>query len=518
MSDAYDVIVIGGGLGGLTAAALLARAGRKTLLIERHLTVGGAASTYRVGDLTVEGSLHATSDPHDPRDPKHGVLARLGVLDAVEWVPTGDFYEVRGRPLGEPFVLPDGFAAARQALNARFPSATAGIGAVLGDMERIAAVVGILSQGRAALRNPRDAIAVLARLPPLVTGWRRSLGDRLRRAFGDDEAVKFALAANLGYYHDDPETLWWIFFALAQGSYLASGGRYIRGGSHRLSEVIARAFTAAGGELLLGRSVNEILIDAHGRTCGVAHASGEGRERRERGEARARVVIGNAAPAALADMLPAPARERFTARYGQRALSIALFALTLGLAVRPCELGLRHYSTFLLPSWMRRLADFGRASALMAQAPGNAMPPFAVVDYAAIDSGLGGPPYPVSVVGADRVANWAGLDGPAFDSKRDRWRDAIIAAIDREFPGFAAKVVASVFSPASAMSRYLNAPAGAIYGFAPLPPAGAIWKGPPNSPRTPIDGLYLASSYAGSGGFTGAIISAAQAAEQVLSA
>jgi len=94
MSTQYDVVVIGAGLGGLTAAALLARAGRKTLLIERNHSVGGAASTYKVCDLVVEASLHETADPHDPVEPKHHVLKRLGVLDAVQWVPTGAFYEV----------------------------------------------------------------------------------------------------------------------------------------------------------------------------------------------------------------------------------------------------------------------------------------------------------------------------------------------------------------------------------------------------------------------------------------
>jgi hypothetical protein len=50
---------------------------------------GGAASSYKVGDLFVEGSLHETSNPHDPRDPKHDPLTRAGVLDAVKWIPSG---------------------------------------------------------------------------------------------------------------------------------------------------------------------------------------------------------------------------------------------------------------------------------------------------------------------------------------------------------------------------------------------------------------------------------------------
>jgi phytoene dehydrogenase-like protein len=247
MADAYDVIVIGGGLGGLTAAGLVARAGRKTLLIERIHGVGGAASTYKAGDLVVEASLHATSDPRDTIDPKHHVLARLGVFDNVEWVPTGAVYEVRGGPVGEPFLLPEGFAQARHALVQRSPSATAAIGSVLGEMEHIATGLGTLSKGREAFRNPVKGFLAVARLGPLVKGWRISVSERFDRAFGDDEAVKCALAANLAYYHDDPATLWWVLFAAAQGGYLASGGRYIRGGSQRLSHALARALRGALG-------------------------------------------------------------------------------------------------------------------------------------------------------------------------------------------------------------------------------------------------------------------------------
>src|SRR3954468_15155745 len=143
----YDVVVIGAGLGGLTAGAILARAGRKVLVIERSNSVGGAASSYKSGDLFIEGSLQQTSDPHDRRDPKHDALTRAGVLDAVKWIPAGALYQARGGPLGEPFVMPDNFDAARQALTARFPESRAGIDQLLGEMHRIASAMGTLSQG-----------------------------------------------------------------------------------------------------------------------------------------------------------------------------------------------------------------------------------------------------------------------------------------------------------------------------------------------------------------------------------
>ena len=87
----YDVIVIGSGLGGLTAGALFARAGHRVLILERNAEFGGAATTYQHGSLTIEASLHETTDPHNPRDWKSRAFRALGILDDLEFVPVGDF-------------------------------------------------------------------------------------------------------------------------------------------------------------------------------------------------------------------------------------------------------------------------------------------------------------------------------------------------------------------------------------------------------------------------------------------
>jgi phytoene dehydrogenase-like protein len=511
----YDVVVIGAGLGGLTAAGLLARAGRKVLVLERNDSVGGAATTYAVGSLTVEASLHETADPHAPSEPKHGPLERLGLLDAVEWVPIDALYQVRGGPVGEAFTLPDSFAGARAALTERFAGERAGIDRLLDTMAQICRSLGTLSRGRDAFRNPREGFGALAKLGPVIRDWQRSLAEVLQNAFGDNEAAKCAVAANLPYYHDDPATMWWIHFAIAQGGYFASGGRYVRGGSQRLSEALAGAVTAAGGTILIGRTATEIRLDADGRPASVVHTDAQGGG--DPVVAATRWVAGNAAPAVLAAMLGEPASRRFAAAYRGRALSMSIFSLTCGLAVRPATLGISAYSTVLLPDWIERLADYRLCRGVLRGDPAEESSPLLVmVDYSAIDSGLGGPPYPVAFVGVDRVDNWAGLDAAAYRAKRQRWAERIIAIAEQNYPGLAASVVASTFNTARSVERHLNAPDGAIYGFAPSPPRAPIWRGFERGPRTPVPGLYLASAYGGSGGFTGAILAGANAADQIL--
>lgn len=486
----YDAVVIGAGLGGLTAGAILAREGRKVLVIERGNSVGGAASSYKVGDLFVEGSLHLTSAPHDKRDPKHAALARAGVLDAVNFVPAGLLYKVSGGALDRPFVLPDDFAAARAALSERFPYAARGITQFLDEMQAIA--------GR------------LAASSPMADGQDISLAHKLDELFGDDEAVKCALAANLSYLHDDPATLSWSAFATVQGALLQSGGRYVQGGSQRLSSALARAIMRAGGEVLLRRVAGAIALDGDGAACGLTHTARDGSDPQR---VEARCVIGNAAPAVLAELLPPQAAARLTARYAAQPRSISLFALTLGLSQPPSTFGVDAYSTQILPPWLARLGDYAQGTRLMADEPGDRMPPLSVVDYAAIDAGVPAPPYVVSVVGPDHVGNWDGLAAEDYRARRGRWQDAIVATLDRHYPGIASAVTHAAFNTALSVQQYLNAPGGAVYGLAPV-------IGAPNdarSVRSEVPGLYLASAYAGLGGYSGVVQAAATCADAVLS-
>lgn len=62
MTNNYDVIVIGAGNGGLSAAATTARGGLKTLVLERHNLPGGSATSFVRGRFEFESALHELCD------------------------------------------------------------------------------------------------------------------------------------------------------------------------------------------------------------------------------------------------------------------------------------------------------------------------------------------------------------------------------------------------------------------------------------------------------------------------
>jgi phytoene dehydrogenase-like protein len=272
----------------------------------------------------------------------------------------------------------------------------------------------------------------------------------------------------------------------------------------------------SGGSVLLGAAVASIEVDSSGAVTAVETAA-RGEKPSQRIEAR--LVLANNAPDAIARMLPEEAGQRFAAAFAGRPLSTSLFSVHLGLKANPAQFGLTGYSTIHLPSWVTALSDYAKSAALLGANPAGKLPPFAIANYGAIDARLDdGGPILVSLAGTDDVSNWRGLSKDQERARRDAWLDAILEELERQYPGFTGAVEQKVFLSAASMERYLGTPDGAVYGFDPIPPAQPLWRGMPRSPKTPVQGLYLASSWGGSGGFSGAMAAGSEAAGLAIAA
>src|SRR5258705_3983667 len=133
--DRYDAIVVGSGLGGLTSAALLARAGRSVLIVERHDRPGGYAHAFRRRGYRFDSAVHLVSGcepvPFEGGGVLHDLLSSLGVRDRCDFARVDPCYRVEwpGLSLDAPCDL-DRFADAH---GQRFPNEAKGIRGFLED-------------------------------------------------------------------------------------------------------------------------------------------------------------------------------------------------------------------------------------------------------------------------------------------------------------------------------------------------------------------------------------------------
>jgi phytoene dehydrogenase-like protein len=80
----YDTIIIGAGMSGLAAGIRLAYFDQRVAILERHYTIGGLNSFYRLRGRDYDVGLHAVTN-FAPKGAKHGPLARLLKQLRLRW-------------------------------------------------------------------------------------------------------------------------------------------------------------------------------------------------------------------------------------------------------------------------------------------------------------------------------------------------------------------------------------------------------------------------------------------------
>jgi len=501
----YDAIIIGGGLGGLVAGAKLAKEGKQVMLLEQHNIPGGCATTFERNEFTMEVGLHEMDGLYDETDPKQIIFKDLGVFENVEFLKLPEFYRLKNNRID--VVIPDDVGQAIELLINKFPEEAKGI------KKFFRKIFAIRKEANRTFplwcrRWKLDILMPIfpAIFPNLAFSTYATLGKYLDSII-DNEDLKLILAANVGYYHDDPYTMSLIYFAVAQGGYY-KGGAYIKGGSQKLSDYLAKVIKDNGGEILLQHLVTSIIVE-NDKAVGVNYKQNR-KSATETMNAYAKVIIANAAIPNVVDMLPEKNRKAQANKVKNRQEACSLITVYFGFNKEPKELGNKHYSTFVFDDSIKTLQDM----------PANFRGSFAnrgyvFVDYSQIESELAPAGKSVGVICTiDYLSDWDNLSSEEYKAKKSQVAKIFREKLEKLIPGIDKEIGWCEVATPKTIKRYTLNPHGTVYGYAQIPKQAGPLR---IRKKSPVKGLYFASAWTNpGGGFTGAIMSGWFCANEVI--
>jgi len=284
MNQNYDAIIVGGGHNGLTAAGYLAKAGLKTLVLERRSVVGGAVVTeeihpeYRISTVSYVVSLLRSEVIRDLELKRHGFeMIRMDGTLAV----CGDDYlflcgdEEHDRKEVERFSSVD-YDAMTQ-----FDAMVQKVGEVIRNQmlreppKLDAGLLDLAAFARLGIDIRRLSPDLRYRLIQMLTS---SAYDLIERWF-DSPLIKsmYASACFSGNYaslHQPGSAI--PFFHMAIGELDGEKGawRLVRGGMGGITQAMANFARSKGVDIRTAAPVAKILVEK-GRAVGVQLESGE---------------------------------------------------------------------------------------------------------------------------------------------------------------------------------------------------------------------------------------------------
>lgn len=452
-------------MGGLTAGALLARAGKQVLVLEPEGQPGGYARALRRGAYAFDMADHLITRCEQAGPFGAGVIDTVlrhpGVRDRCEFLRVDDPFYVARYP-GFTLAVPHGREAYLDAHLRHFP----------GEARGLRRLVELSAQiFREALAFPirpgvLDLFLAPRRFPALFRYRNATMAEVIDREL-TDARLKAVYATLWPWVGLPPAQASFLTWAAMIATYVEDGAYYCRGSFQRLADAFAAGLTLAGGELLLGTPAVRILT-GDGRVRGVALANGQ--------EIRAPVVISNADARDTFEKLLGPDQvpARFLRRLQQLELSMSVLALYLATDLDARALGAQH-ETALYTDWDQ---DRGYTDGLAGQLRGIAM-----VIPTLTDPSLAPPKEHVVIL--QTIAPHE--PGAIARADNGHFAERMLELAEDVLPGLRAHLT-YVEGAAPGKQEFPLYRLGPIYGWALSPPQAGANRLPH---RSPVEGLYL---------------------------
>jgi phytoene dehydrogenase-like protein len=320
----YDVIVVGGGLGGLTAGITAARRGRKTLLLEKHTTVGGLAAGFTRKGYSFDSGMSRCMGASVRR-----YLKDLGVLEKADLRPQRAIWNIAGR-----WIPYDSLDQLFDGLMNVFPEESKAIDAFRAREVRPKArqfdLLFADTSGMSGLRRRMHAVRLLFSMPAIMKVFTaKEMESEVLSRYIDRKGPAYAFLAER---EDEVDYRGEMSFATKAGKwYTQMLNVYPAIGFQGLADALAAVFVEQHGEIRTSSPVSRILI-IDGRAVGV--------EVQKRGEKETlsseNVICSMDLQKACRQLIGAQNIDAdFTTRLDKSRLSSAIPILFLGVDVPP---------------------------------------------------------------------------------------------------------------------------------------------------------------------------------------
>ena len=318
----YDVIVIGSGLGGLECAFLLARSGRRVLVLEQGAQLGGCIQSYRRNGLAYDTGFHYVGGL-DEGQSLHAVFGYMGLLD-LSWKRMDACFDRVSFGGQRTFAFAQGYDAFVDTLAADFP-------AERNALKEYAALLKQSSAHEYSRLNPHEADDAFAARLYETGAW-----PYLNRTFRDPLLIQVLSGTSLKMELRQ-ESLPLFTFAHGHSSFIESSWR-LQGDGSLIVDRLADGIRRQGGDIVCRAKVVE-LTETDGLLTRARCDNGESYE--------ANIFISDVHPAQTCLWIKQSIHLRKAYRTRIAALANTFGMFTLSLRLKPRSLPYFNYNRYL---------------------------------------------------------------------------------------------------------------------------------------------------------------------------